>query len=204
VKRRPPVIFLAFLGAAVTVVQDVFHTTRRSIMKPLTGSFLFLFICLPLAAGDADSKQAVKSQAQEMASAFAKGDYEKFVGYTHPKLVKLIGGQEKMIEVVKSSLAGMKSRGFTIQSYTVGDTTGMVAKGADRFAIVPATMIVNASGATVTTNSFLVGISEDGGKHWTFLDGAKATPQNIRILVPNYPEELKLPEKQRPVIEKTR
>ena len=78
-----------------------------------------------------------------------------------------------MIEVVKSSLADMKTRGFTIQSYTVGDPTGMVAKGADRFAIVPATMIISASGSTITTNTFLVGISEDEGKHWTFVDARR-------------------------------
>ena len=31
-------------------------------MKPLAGSLFILFICLPLAAGDADSKQAAKAQ----------------------------------------------------------------------------------------------------------------------------------------------
>ena len=48
--------------------------------------------------------------------------------------------------------------------------------------------------------SFLFGVSDDGGKKWTFIDTAKLTPENVHQIVPIYDARLKLPKKKEPVL----
>jgi hypothetical protein len=52
-------------------------------------------------------------------------------------------------------------------------------------------------------NGFLVGVSENGGKTWTFAEGKESTPEGIRKMVPDFPDDLKLPKLKPPVLEKT-
>ncbi len=173
-------------------------------MKPLTSSFLLMCLCVPLAAGEIDQKRRVKEAAQAMADAFFKADFEKFARYTNPLLLKEVGGRDEMIAGLKAGLADMKARGVEIRSYQVAEPSSLAGEGKDRFAIVPTTLVMTLPGTKVTMNSCLIGASEDAGKTWTFLDGAKATPQTIRKFLPNFPETLKLPAQQPPLVEKTR
>src|SRR5262249_10246076 len=104
-----------------------------------------------------------------------KGDFEKFADYTNPQLLKRLGGRDRVIARLKAELKEMRARGATIRSFKVGDPTGRAAAGQKCFALVPGTVVVTVPGAKFTMNSFLVGISEDAGRTWTFLDGAQAT-----------------------------
>jgi hypothetical protein len=58
-------------------------------------------------------------------------------------------------------------------------------------------------GGTLTANSYLLGISQDGGKNWHFVDTAPFEDQTkLKALFPQYNSELKIPEKQRPIFTK--
>jgi hypothetical protein len=39
---------------------------------------------------------------------------------------------------------------------------------------------------TVATESFFIGVSEDQGSSWKFVDGQRATPENIGMIIPGY------------------
>jgi hypothetical protein len=111
-------------------------------MKPLIGSVLLLCACLPLAAGEAGEKGRAKSAAQAMADAFIKQDYEKFADAMYPRLLKQVGGREKVIAALKETAADMKSKGIKLQTYKVSDPTGISGKGDKRFAVLPYKMVM--------------------------------------------------------------
>jgi hypothetical protein len=173
-------------------------------MRQLTGSLLLLCACLPLAAGEADQKKRVKQEAQAMANAFLKGDYETFADYMHPATVREVGGRAKLLDGVKAFAAKMKARGMKVQSYKVGDCTDLVGKEKEWFAVVPYTQVMTAPGVRYTTKGYLVGASANGGKTWNFTDISKKNLRRVREIVPNFPEDLKLPDLPDPVIEKTK
>lgn len=58
-------------------------------------------------------------------------------------------------------------------------------------------------GGRATAKSFLLGISTDKGKTWTFVDGNGIGDEKVkRKLLPNLPAEFKLPKKEKPVFRK--
>jgi len=50
--------------------------------------------------------------------------------------------------------------------------------------------------------TWLLGVSSDQGKTWTFIDGGKLNAEAIKQYFPNFPAKLTLPAKQVPQLEK--
>ena len=47
-------------------------------------------------------------------------------------------------------------------------------------------------------SGFLLGVSNDRGKTWTFIEAEKLTPENVRLVLPTYDPRLKLPARKEP------
>jgi hypothetical protein len=147
-------------------------------------------------------KQIVKKKVEELSKAILKEDFGKVVDLTHPSVVKPVGGREKMIAILVSGNKEMKAAGgLTLHSIKVNDASDPVTAGPDTFVVVPFLMEIKAPGEKHLVKSFVIGVSSDQGKSWVFVNG-DLDLKTIKRVVPNLPEQLKLPEKQKPVIEK--
>jgi hypothetical protein len=153
------------------------------------------------AADDASPKQVAKGKVEEMNNALIKEDFGKVVDLTHPKVVELLGGREKMIAVMESGTKDMKAKGFAFRSAKVDDPTNLVTAGSDQFVVVPFLLEMKAPGGKLLQKSFVIGVSSDKGKSWSFVNGDMDI-KKVKEFLPNLPEDLKLPEKQKPVFEK--
>ena len=166
-----------------------------------------LFASSVLAAEDAKLSAALK-QAQECGDATVKGDYEKLVDLTHPAVVKLAGGKEKMIDLLKKSIGEMKDQGIIFESSKSSAADSYIRSGTALFCVIPTVVKLKVEKKSETKSekkrltlpSFLLGVSNDDGKTWKFLDGAQGEP-GLRKLVPEIPKDLKFPEKAKPVFE---
>ncbi|MCI0459023.1 MAG: hypothetical protein L0Z62_18860 [Gemmataceae bacterium] len=170
----------------------------------LIGLGVFFSVSFPLVAGEADQKRRAKEEAQAMMNAYFKGDLEKFVGYLPPRLVDLAGGREKLLATMNSVLEQAKALGLKIQSVEVGDPVTLVGKGKTVFAVIPTTQVMAGRGVKITERNHLIGSSTDGGQRWTFVRRAKKNREELRKVLPDLPEDLKLPAPQERTIEKTK
>ncbi len=175
-----------------------------------------LLLVFFLTAGLADDKQPKKGaapakdtpekmaqrKAEEAAQATIKGEYGKLADLTHPKVVEEMGGRERMIGVMKTGLKEMEAKGFEFRSAKVGETAQVVADGDTMYAVVPLDLEMKAPGGYLAVKSFLLGVSPDKGKSWTFINGDKAHDATVKKFLPNLPAELKLPKKEQPVFHK--
>lgn len=79
-----------------------------------------------------------------------------------------------------------------------GPSTVMI-EGQYSFAVVPLRTIVNSPKGKLSIQTFLVGISQNEGQSWTFVDGEEFAEETVReAFTPKIPPSLKLP-KARPV-----
>ncbi|MBP3957537.1 hypothetical protein J8F10_20000 [Gemmata sp. G18] len=152
-------------------------------------------------ADDAEIKKTAKAKAEETQNALLKGDYDKLVDLTHPKIVEEMGGRKKMIEGITASVKDMKSKGFTFKSVSVGDSSDSVKTGKELYIIVPFALQMAAPSGRLHTKGALVGVSSDGGKTWAFAD---ATPgrEALKKLLPGLPEAIVFPKKEAPTFVK--
>jgi hypothetical protein len=75
------------------------------------------------------------------------------------------------------------------------------------FSVVPTSTTMTGTAtadARITQKSFMLAISTNNGKTWTFVDGSTLTPAMLSKLIPDLPPELKLPPPQAPMIQRTR
>src|SRR5436190_12509726 len=70
----------------------------------------------------------IKQKADQTNQALVRGDYATVAALTHPKLVQLMGGREKMISTMKSTLSEMKAHGVQFKSATIDNPTDAVSK----------------------------------------------------------------------------
>lgn len=145
----------------------------------------------------------LKIQAQAAADTFVAGDYKKFVTLVYPKLVKMVGGSDAMLDLITKGMRDTDAKGFKLISYTIGEPEPAIQIEQALYAIVPTKMRMQSPYGVVASESFMIGISTDGGENWTFLGGAGATDEaQLKMVLPEVVGKLKLPEKKEPVLER--
>ena len=164
-------------------------------------ALIMLSSCAARAEDDAPAGKVVKAQVEEMNAALLKEDYGKVVDFTHPKVVELMGGRDKMVSVMEAGTKDMKSKGFAFQSTKVDDPSEPVKGGSELFVVVPFRLEMKAPDGKLHIKSFVIGVSSDQGKSWTFVNGDLEV-KKVKQVLPNLPEQLKLPEREKPVFEK--
>jgi hypothetical protein len=167
--------------------------------KRLAASLMLFASCFAVLAAEDKPEQIAKTKANEVAQATLKGDWNKVLDSTYPGVVKQAGGREKMLDLMKRTTEQMKTKGFAFRSAQIGDTAQVVTVGDKRFAVVPLSLVMKAPRGTIAIKSFLLGISTDKGKTWTFINGDKAHDEAVKKMLPDLPASLKLPDKEKPV-----
>ena len=157
--------------------------------------------CAATAADDTTLKKVVKAKAEEIHNAIFKEDYNKVIDLTHPNVLKMLGSRDKMIALLESGMKEMKSRGFAFRSATMDDPSDPVTAGDDLYIVVPFLLEMKAPGGKLLQKSFVIGVSSDQGKTWTFVNGDQEM-KKIKQVLPDLPDKLKLPERQKPTFEK--
>ncbi len=168
------------------------------MIKPLVYSLLLL---VPRAAVAVEDKpEAIaKAKAAEVAQAMLKDDCEKILDLTHPEIIRMGGGRVRMLEAMKRVMEQMKAKGFEFQSAKIGDKVQLAAVADKRYAVIPLLLEIKTPDGLLSASSFLLGISPDKGKTWTFINGDKARDPAVKNLLSDLPPSLKLPERKQPV-----
>jgi hypothetical protein len=143
---------------------------------------------------------AAKRDGNAMTFALLRRDYETYVSYRHPALIKKAGSKEKLIATLERRRAGLEGDGQRLMSATVGAPIQMVKAGDELHAILPLEEIsvVRGKDGEFHEQAYLLGVSSDAGKTWKFIDIRRMTPNDVRQLLPNYNSKLKLPAHKAP------
>jgi hypothetical protein len=170
-------------------------------MRTLSLIVALLFIASPARADEKIDVEKAVEQAKVVAKAVLDGDFAKVADFTHPKVVEIMGGREKMIAQTKAIMKTLKDMGVEIKSHTVGKPAEPVIDGKTVYVVISTSMSLTANGKNLETESYLLGMTTDAGKNWVFVDGAGMDRTEVRDKVfPKLPDGLKLPEKKPPVI----
>lgn len=134
----------------------------------------------------------LKTQARQWAEAFDREDYDKVASLTYPKQVVLMGGREEMARILSRS---MKRDGWKMLSTRVEEPKEIIRIEQQLFAVVPTRLKMKAPQGVLVGNGFLIGVSNDNGETWTFVDGSGGRKQEkVETLLPAAAGRLKLPE----------
>ncbi|HUJ72894.1 MAG TPA: hypothetical protein VLZ30_11675 [Verrucomicrobiae bacterium] len=131
-----------------------------------------------------DLRQVVRNEAQRCADALLSGDYETVIGYTHPRIVELMGGKGPMLETLKRSTKDMAAKGVAVEKIAISVPDQPKTSGGLLYAMIPETMTIKSPGGTTTKENMMVGLSYDAGKKWVFIDADALTDPATQKALP--------------------
>src|SRR5579862_8636486 len=127
-------------------------------------AFIWLMAAGLVAQAAEPSKDSVRKLAQEVGDATVKQDYAKVIDMTYDGAVKQLGGREKAIQFTQKSMALATKMGIVLKDFKVGEPGQFYSEGENTFVVVPTTSEVANGSNIVRDESYLLGISPDGGK----------------------------------------
>lgn len=139
---------------------------------------------------------SLKKQAEELGQATVGGDFAKVLDLTYPTIVEQAGGKDKMIASMKIDVAQMKYEGFDLEAMTVGEIKQIATIENQIFALVPITMKIKSPSGKMLGESSIVGISNDNGANWKFINGIDQA--GFKKAFPKAAEKIRIPEEQTP------
>ncbi len=139
--------------------------------------------------------EKIIKQANELASATKDWDHDFVLDRTYPKLIQLAGGRAKMRETLDKAMEPIKEQGATITAFTVSENIVVRNLGTKIYAVVPTTMDLDFPNRLLRVDSFLLAISEDSGRTFTFLSGSAVAKdkQLFKRVLPDWPDDFILP-----------
>lgn len=176
------------------IIATVSQSFYMKYLLTIFFAILFPFFVL------AQDTSIVKEQANELAQAAIRGNFKKAIDFTYPKLVELAGGKAKMLKVAKEGMASMKKKGVKPDYASIGAPGKFYKAGKQIHCLVPETIRLKLSRGHAISNSFLLAISNDGGKNWKFIDLNQFTNESILDILPNFNQNLKIPKTGKPLL----
>jgi len=163
--------------------------------------FLLLAYLLIQATVQAQPLETViKTQAMDMARGVLAKDVDKIVSYMPPKLVADAGGKEKMMMARDTLNKYMKQFGAEIKKVTIGNPGKIISYKKHLQTTVPQTTEATFMASKVIFQTTLIALSDDGGKHWYFVDNSIYRGDKLKSSLPDLSPELVIPPMQMPKI----
>ena len=170
--------------------------------------FKFLIIALLASAnvqaqsnktGDTTAAANLQLAAQKMGQLFIEKNYTEYVKYVHPKILSMLGGQDKMIDALKQSIKQTEDEGFTFKNVTIGQPSKIIYTTTDLEAVVPQILELKTKNGRLVSTSYLLSVSKDKGKTWYFIDTSGKTLAQMKSVFPSLSNQLVIPEKTKPL-----
>lgn len=137
----------------------------------------------------------IRQQAEEMAGYLLKKDFAKFCRYSHPQIIKIAGGNEGLIKLLKKGFEDFDKQGAELKSVRIGQPGMLIRHRGELQCVVPQYLGIQMPQGLLTSKSSLVAVSQDGGKRWYFTDTQGKPIEHARKKIPTLSPLLVIPPK---------
>lgn len=163
--------------------------TRQKLC--VTALILFLGVVLV----NAQTKESALADAKITAQATLKGDFKTVLDYTHPNVLKASGGIDVLLPQVEKMMEEMKTnQGFVFKKAEVSEVSKIVEEQGEYRCFVKNLNVMEISGQTYKSTSYLMGFYLDDGDHWVFVEAEKMkNPLQVQAFFPNFKTDLDIP-----------
>lgn len=169
--------------------------------KAFAIALLFISVISGAQSVNGAMETVILTQANAMGGAFLAKDYVSFLDYTHPTVVKMMGGREKMLLDTSDSFNAFEKEGITFLNIAFSTPTKIFNSDGELQTAFTETITMRVPAGRLTVYARVIAISNDGGKRWFFMDVTEHSIEMVRKLLPSLHPDLTLPEPQQPLLE---
>jgi hypothetical protein len=163
-----------------------------------TALALALLVSMPCRAADIAANAS--RDAARLANCMKAFDAPCANSMTYTKILEEHGiSRSQLDQAVSAAYANMKSSHVTYSRFDLDAPWPPFVTLGRRYIFIPYNAVLEGIGRKVVAKSFFIGVSEDDGTSWKFMDGQRLTKDMIGQVIPGYVG--KLPEQQLAQIE---
>lgn len=137
----------------------------------------------------------IKKESKAMGDAFIRADYKSFIKFTHPMLLQVMGGENKMIATLTKTINQTKNQGVSFLNITFDYPTKIVKSKNELQCTIEQHLTAQVPNGKTTNSSTLIAVSMDNGKKWYFVDTTNKDISQIKQLLPNLSSEIVIPKR---------
>lgn len=162
----------------------------------ITISFAFIFCSSHAQFDTSFAKASIRNCVDSLISGFKTKNWELFARYSYPAFIGTLGGKEEFKKYIAMMFEPIPDSVW--KQYEPGRILQVIKTGGDLQTVIELKTTIEWQGNRISTVTYLIGESWDGGLFWTFFDsmGDRASAMLIK---PDLNEQLIIPKK----IEKT-
>lgn len=134
--------------------------------------------------GNPYTKQLLQ-QANLMGDALIKGDYDTFCKYTHPSVIKGVGGKNEMIKSIVGLNKTLKQQGASIDGFAMNNPGKIIKMNNELQCTLQQRVNITFGKKKGFYSSTLIALSTDGGKNWLFATAVNKDLAAMKKTLPN-------------------
>lgn len=145
------------------------------------------------------AKQSAFAAAKAMDEALIQRRYDDYVSYNHPRVLESIeGGKAGMVKQVANQMAQINESGNIITAVWPQMPSVVIDTAGEWQAAITQYMAYRLPEGKIKATTTIIGISQDQGKQWYFIDAAGRELKQMRELFPTLSSKLKVPKATEP------
>jgi hypothetical protein len=142
-------------------------------------------------------EENIYRSGDSMMQAFKNKDWSTFAKFNHPAMLKMMGGEEAFAKLLASQMKEIPDT--AIKKIEVGKILQIVKTAQDHQCVIEQNMLMEMEQTRITSTTYLVGESLNGGKSWTFFDASSEGMVKPTDIKPNLSPEIKVPKKKQEI-----
>ena len=142
----------------------------------------------------AQTKEEAMRDAKLAAQGSLSADYDAIIKYSLPEIIELMGGKEAAKTSISAMYKSMNEQGLVFEKAEIIEVSDVVKEQGQSRCTVKSYNEMTMTGQRLKSTSYLLGIYNDNGNHWTFIEAKQLqTPQLVNQILPDFETALKLP-----------
>lgn len=146
---------------------------------------------IPLA--DVPESKALVSHANNYVNAVVSKDYQQVISLTHGDIIDMGGGEEFMMQDLKTQNVNLENQGLKYVSAEVGSHPEFIKAEGEMQCVVPIKYFLDLNSKKVEAWSNLLAVSQDEGLTWKFVNLDKFDDASLRDFVKNISADFVFP-----------
>jgi|SRR5687767_1767682 len=152
------------------------------------------------AASGAEPTERAVERAQALVDRMKAFDAEGVMDLTYTRVFERLGvAPERARRGMRELQQKLKSLDARYTRLELGQPHAPFAGDGNLYVIIPYSGVMELQGKRILQEAFFIGVSEDAGKAWKFVDGINSTQESIRTVIPSYSGAPLPPRRTKPI-----